>query len=143
MKESGAKADVDRPLLNMDINIWIEMIEFKIFPYYGPIEKKENLVLWIDTILVQSKYLPLEILKIWNKIVLGNEEGLNIVVGAIVLKRTWIEDENIIVSQDEPRLDQEPESEEDDENYREQSVILQIKDILVELGEEDCVDPED
>jgi len=45
MKESGAKADVERPLLTMDINIRIELIEFKIFPYYGPIDKHENLVL--------------------------------------------------------------------------------------------------
>lgn len=26
MKESGAKADVERPLLNMDINVWIDLI---------------------------------------------------------------------------------------------------------------------
>jgi len=117
MRESGAKADVERPLLNMDINIKIETIQIKIFPYYGPIDKKENLVLWIDTILVQSKYLPLEILKIWNKIVLGNEEGLNIVVGAIVLKWTWIEDENIVIGKDEPKMDLVSDSEEDDDNF--------------------------
>ena len=82
--------------------------------------------MWIDTVLVQSKYLPLEILKIWSKLVLGNEEGLNIVVGAFVLKRTWIEDENVIITKDEPKMDilSDEGTEFDDENLWEQSVLV-------------------
>lgn len=67
----------------------------------------------------------MEILKIWSKLVLGNEEGLNIVVGAFVLKRTWIEDENVIVTKDEPKMEILSEGTEfDDENLWEQSVLL-------------------
>lgn len=52
MKESGAKADVEWPLLNMDINIRIDKIQISIHPFYGPIDKDEALVLKIETILV-------------------------------------------------------------------------------------------
>jgi hypothetical protein len=42
---------------------------------------------------------------------------LNIVVGAFVLKRTWIEDENVIVTKDEPKMEILSEGTEfDDEN---------------------------
>ena len=65
-------------------------------------------------------------MKIWNKIVLGNEEGLNIVVESVVLKRTWIEDENIVVTKDQPKMDQieEEDSDNNDENFWEQSVLV-------------------
>ena len=57
---------------------------------------------------------------------LGNDEGLNIVVSAVVLKRTWIEDENVVIGKDEPKMDliDIDDSDEDDENMRDHSVLM-------------------